>query len=58
MKEKDDQMLNEELDKVINESITQPKMSFEEACKAYNTISLEEFSRQWDESIRRLIPNP
>jgi len=35
-----------------------PKMSFEEACKMYNTISLEEFSERIGEAIKRLIPNP
>ena len=30
--------------------------SFEEESK--DCITLEEFSRMWDESIRRLIPNP
>jgi len=45
MKEKDDQMLNEELDRVISESITKPKMSFEEAVKACNGITLEEFGK-------------
>jgi hypothetical protein len=34
------------------------KMSFEEAVKACNGITLEQFSALWDESIRRLIPNP
>jgi len=33
-----------------------PQMSFEQASK--DCITLEEFSRRWDESIRRLIPNP
>ena len=35
-----------------------PKMSFEDACKVYNTISLEEFSERIGEAIKRLIPNP
>jgi len=34
------------------------KMSFEEAVKACKGITLEQFSALWDESIRRLIPNP
>ena len=33
-----------------------PKMSFEEAVKACNGITLEEFSIMWEESINRLIP--
>ena len=32
------------------------KLSFEEEAKG--CITLEEFSRMWDASIRRLIPNP
>jgi hypothetical protein len=32
------------------------KNSFEEEAKG--CITLEEFSKMWDESIRRLIPNP
>jgi len=32
------------------------KLSFEEEAKG--CITLEEFSRMWDDSIRRLIPNP
>jgi len=36
----------------------QSKMSFEEAVKACNGITLEQFSAMWEESIRRLIPNP
>ena len=34
-----------------------PEMSFEEAVKACNGITLEEFSKMWEESINRLIPN-
>jgi len=34
------------------------KIHFEEAVKACNGITLEEFSRNIDEAIRRLIPNP
>ena len=34
-----------------------PKMSFEEAVKACNGITLEKFSDMWKESINRLIPN-
>jgi hypothetical protein len=33
-------------------------MSFEEAVKACNGITLEEFGKMWKESIRRIIPNP
>jgi hypothetical protein len=33
-------------------------MDFEKAVKACNGITLEQFSAIWDESIRRLIPNP
>ena len=45
---------------VVNEATVpyKSKMSFEEAVKACNGITLEEFGRMWDESIRRLIPNP
>ena len=28
-----------------------PKMSFEEAAKKYNCITLEEFSKMWEEAI-------
>jgi len=35
-----------------------PTMSFEEAVKACNGITLEEFSRNIGEVIKRLIPNP
>ena len=35
-----------------------PEMSFEEAVKACNGITLEEFSKNIGEAIRRLIPNP
>ena len=34
------------------------KMSFEEAVKACNGITLEEFSRNIGDAIKRLIPNP
>jgi len=34
------------------------QMSFEEAVKACNGITLEQFSRNMDDAIRRLIPNP
>ena len=34
------------------------QMSFEEAVKACNGITLEQFSRNIDEAIKRLIPNP
>ena len=34
----------------------EPEMSFEEAVKACNGITLEEFSKMWEESINRLIP--
>jgi|GEM_PF-984937 len=45
---------------MVNEATAsyKPQMSFEEAVKACNGITLEEFSEMWDESIRRLIPNP
>ena len=33
-----------------------PELSFEEESK--DCITLEEFSKLWDESIRRLMPNP
>jgi len=33
-------------------------MGFEKAVKACNGITLEQFSDMWDESIKRLIPNP
>jgi len=42
---------NKELDKVISEAIQKPKMSFEEAVKACNGITLEEFSKMWDRII-------
>jgi hypothetical protein len=32
------------------------KLNFEEEAKG--CITLEQFSRMWDDSIRRLIPNP
>ncbi len=32
------------------------QMSFEEAVKACNGITLEQFSNMWEESIKRLIP--
>jgi len=32
--------------------------SFEEAVKACNGITLEEFSKMWKESIKRIIPTP
>ena len=35
-----------------------PKMSFEEAVKACNGITIDEFSKMWEESINRLMPNP
>ena len=34
------------------------QISFEEAVKACNGITLEQFSRNIDDAIRRLIPNP
>lgn len=34
------------------------QLSFEEAVKACNGITLEEFSKRLDEAIMRLIPNP
>ena len=33
------------------------EMSFEEAVRACNGITLEQFSRNIDDAIRRLIPN-
>ena len=46
-------------DRVCEETIPyQSKMSFEEAVKACNGITLEQFSKNIDEVIRRLIPNP
>ena len=33
-----------------------PKMTVEEAIKKYNAITLDEFSKLWEESINRLIP--
>ena len=35
-----------------------PRMTAEEAIKACNGITLEEFSKRLDEAIMRLIPNP
>ena len=34
------------------------QMSFEKAVKACNGITLEQFSQNIDDAIRRLIPNP
>ena len=51
MNEKEEKYMNEGFDKVINDSMTKPKMSFMEAVKACNGITLEEFSRRWDELI-------
>jgi len=46
-------------DMVCEETIPyQSKTSFEEAVKACNGITLEEFSKNIDEAIRRLIPSP
>jgi hypothetical protein len=43
---------------VCEEQISlKPQMSFEEAVKACNGITLEQFSLMWEESINRLIPN-
>jgi hypothetical protein len=36
----------------------QSKFGFEEAVKACNGITLEQFSKNIDDVIRRLIPNP
>ena len=45
-------------DVVCEETVSyKSKMSFEEAVKACNGITLEEFSKMWKESIKRLIPN-
>ena len=35
---------------------SEPEMSFEEAVKECNGITLDEFAEMWDESINRLIP--
>ena len=45
---------------IVNEATVpyKSKMNFEEAVKACNGITLEQFSRNIDEAIRRLIPNP
>ena len=37
---------------------TKSQMSFEEEINACNGITLEQFSKNIDEAIRRLIPNP
>ena len=34
------------------------QMSFEEAVKACNGITLEQFSKNLDEAIKRVMPNP
>ena len=34
------------------------QLSFEDAVKACDGITLEEFSKMWEESINRLIPKP
>ena len=56
----------EELDYLINVPQTvaedavymNSKMTVEEAIKKYNAITLDEFAEMWDESIRRLMPDP
>ena len=46
-------------DMVCEKSVPyQSNMSFEEAVKACNGITLEQFSKNIDDAIRRLIPNP
>ena len=35
-----------------------PKMTWEEKLKAYNCITIDEFSEKIGESIKRLIPEP
>ena len=52
---KEEKMMNEELDRVINESINKPKMTFEEAVRACNGIELDKFSKMWEKSINSLI---
>ena len=45
--------------RVCEETISyKSKMSFEEAVKACNGITLEEFSKLLDEAIIRLMPEP
>ena len=45
---------------VVNEPTVPYKhqLSFEEAVKACNGITIDEFSRNIGEAIKRLIPNP
>ena len=45
---------------VVNEASVPYKsqLSFEEAVKACNGITIDEFSRRIGEAIKRLIPNP
>jgi len=44
-------------DLVCEEKVSlKPKKSFEEESKG--CITLDQFSKMWDESIRRLIPSP
>jgi len=46
-------------DVVCEETVPyQSRMSFEEELKRCKCITLEEFSRMWDESIDRIMPNP
>ena len=46
-------------DEVCEEAVPyKSQMSFEEAVKACNGITLEQFSKNIDDAIRRLIPNP
>jgi len=44
----------------VCESVTSynSQLSFREAAKKGNCITLEEFSRRWEESINRLMPDP
>ena len=45
---------------IVNEEVVtnRPKMTFEEAKKVYNCVSIDEFSEKIGESIKRLIPEP
>ena len=40
----------------VCEDFANPGISFEEAVKACNGITLNEFSKIWEDSINRLIP--
>jgi len=47
-------------DEMVMEAVVPNKseMTLEETLKYYNCITIDEFSEMWDESIRRLIPDP